>query len=83
MCRGGEIMTRKVKCVNVVKTSFFLIFFIWFYLLFFFQFVCRKLELFSTYETHSSMKMFSPRASKSKILFGECQLRTPSRFISV
>ena len=39
MCRGGEIMTRKVKCVNVVKTSFFFIFFIWFYLLFFFP-VC-------------------------------------------
>lgn len=73
-------MTRKVKCVNVVKTSFF-------------NSdlspsppppsVCRKLELFSTYDTHLGMKMFSPSASKPKILFGECQLRTPFRFISV
>lgn len=28
MCRGGEIMTRKVKCVNVVKTSFFYFFYL-------------------------------------------------------
>ena len=38
MCRGGEIMTRKVKCVNVVKTSFFL-FFLFGFIYFFFS-VC-------------------------------------------